>query len=166
MTFSERDLKILSLLYPKFKEQAKHFMKYCWKEGIPVRLTQGFRTFAEQDELKLKGVSRAKGGESFHNFGIAFDIAFGRFDSDKLTDPYKEPVPGAWEKCAKIGVRCGLVPGHYWTSFKDSPHYQANIKTSIDDLRKAFIKGGTYGLYALLDTREKESFYCLQALVH
>tara|TARA_R110000868_G_scaffold242882_5_gene498500 strand:- start:436 stop:948 length:513 start_codon:yes stop_codon:yes gene_type:complete len=161
MTFSERDIRILSLLYPPFKEMTKRFMVLCWEAGLPVRLTNGLRTFAEQDELLAKGtqVTKAKGGYSYHNYGIAFDICFGNFDDGKTPNPYVEPVAMAWEKCARIGLRCGLQPGYMWTSFQDKPHYQANIKASISDLRSAFLKGGTIGLYDFLNTHEKDSFF-------
>src|SRR3989442_4358551 len=57
----------------------------CAYAGIAVLVTQGLRTWEEQDALYAKGrtvppigkkyiVTKAKGGQSYHNFGLAFDI--------------------------------------------------------------------------------------------
>ena len=50
--------------------------------GNPVRVTQGLRTYAEQDALYAQGrttpgpiVTNARGGQSYHNFGLAIDVA-------------------------------------------------------------------------------------------
>ncbi len=66
-------------------------------EGLGLLVTQGLRTWAEQDALYAKGrtippigklfvVTKARGGQSWHNFGLAFDIvvldALGKNDWD------------------------------------------------------------------------------------
>lgn len=57
---------------------------------LDVRIVpQGaFRTYAEQNDLYARGISPARGGQSFHNFGIAFDI--GTFEGRR----YIENGPG------------------------------------------------------------------------
>ena len=55
----------------------------AWQEknGVTVKIICGTRTIKEQNELYAIGrtkagkkVTNAKGGSSFHNYGIAFDI--------------------------------------------------------------------------------------------
>jgi len=50
-------------------------------EGYTIEVVQGLRSFAEQDELFKQGrskpgqiVTRAKGGQSNHNYGLAVDL--------------------------------------------------------------------------------------------
>lgn len=154
MEFTKRDNVLLGGLYKPFADQIRHFLQVCWKEGHNAHLSQGFRTFAEQDRLFAGGYSRAKGGESLHNYGIAADIVFDNDPSPGIQNPYV----GSWDACANIGARCGLVPGHYWKTFKDSPHYEANITSKVSDLRSAFIRLGHNGLWDFLDTHEKDAF--------
>jgi peptidoglycan L-alanyl-D-glutamate endopeptidase CwlK len=78
----------------------------------------GTRTYAEQDALFAKGgVTKARGGFSNHNFGIAFDI--GVFSGAK----YLEESP-LYKAVAVIGKGLGLSWGGDWKSFVDEPHYQ------------------------------------------
>ena len=92
--------------------------------GINIKIISGLRTYEEQDALYAKGrpdngptVTNAKGGQSNHNFGIAFDI--GIFEGGKYL--------GNSPKYKAVGVLAmdlGLEWGGNWKSFKDEPHYQ------------------------------------------
>lgn len=95
--------------------------------GIEIKLISGYRTYAEQDELFAVGrtkelnrgrVTNAKGGESNHNFGIAFDI--GVFDGKT----YIPNDPAPYNAVGAIGTEIGLEWGGNWKTFKDKPHYQ------------------------------------------
>lgn len=149
---------ILSGLFPLFKRQMLSFLELCWQNGIPVHLCAGFRTFAEEDTVYASGKSHTKGGQSFHNYGLAADIVFDNSDRDGVQDPYVEPFGGAWLSCAQLGSKCGLQPGAFWASFQDKPHYQAMINTSVEDLKSAYIKGGIQSAWDLLYLRDKDSF--------
>ena len=94
--------------------------------GIEIKVISGTRTYAEQDELYAIGrtkelhrkpVTKAKGGYSNHNFGIAFDI--GVFEGTEfLKESPQYNVVGA------LGIEIGLDWGGNWKSFKDGPHFQ------------------------------------------
>lgn len=95
--------------------------------GIEIKLISGYRTYPEQDELFAVGrtkelnrgrVTNAKGGESNHNFGIAFDI--GVFDGKT----YIPNDPAPYNAVGEIGTEIGLEWGGNWKTFKDKPHYQ------------------------------------------
>lgn len=103
------------------------------KEDIII--TQGYRSSAEQNALwqigrdkngKIIGrtVTNAKGGQSQHNFGKAFDICFLK-NKKAYYPPANDPV---WEKVGAIGEKCGLIWGGRWTIKKegivDKPHFQ------------------------------------------
>lgn len=112
-----------------------------------VKILSGNRTYAEQDAIYAQGrtvpgiiVTKAKGGQSNHNFGIAWDIGIFRdgkyFDKDQ---PY-------------IDLGYKIMPtfmdlewGHNWHSIHDNPHY--NLKTLFSDtnsIRTHFEKGEKY----------------------
>lgn len=87
-------------------------------------LTQTLRTSAEQDKLYAQGrtrpgkvVTNARGGQSLHNYGLAFDIAFRDHDGSVLWD-----VP-LFARFAAIAKANGLAWGGDWKSFKDYPHF-------------------------------------------
>lgn len=96
--------------------------------GLPILITQTLRTMAEQQALYDQGrskpgkvVTNAKAGDSPHNYGLAFDVAF--VDNGVIT--WNEPRPGAWDELGKMGESLGLVWGGRWKSFPDRPHFEA-----------------------------------------
>lgn len=75
--------------------------------GYTLRISSGFRTVAEQDQLYNQGrtvnghiVTEAQGGKSIHNFGFAVDVVdrWKGYDID-------------WEKIGKVAEYCGLEHG-------------------------------------------------------
>lgn len=99
------------------------------KDGILLAVTQTLRTVAEQDVLYEQGraksgkvVTNAKGGESPHNYGLAFDTAF--VDTGNHIT-WNECRPGDWEALGKLGEGLGLVWGGRFRSFPDRPHFEA-----------------------------------------
>ncbi|MBU1102062.1 M15 family metallopeptidase, partial [Patescibacteria group bacterium] len=92
---------------PNFLSQVDEcFIPTAAVYGYTLRISSGFRTVAEQDQLYKQGrtvdghiVTEAPGGKSIHNFGFAVDVVdrWREYDID-------------WEKLAKIGTYCGLEP--------------------------------------------------------
>lgn len=75
--------KRIALTHPKLRDTFTAFVSECNNAfGINLRVTQGLRTFGEQDALYAQGrttpekiVTNAKGGQSYHNYGLAIDLA-------------------------------------------------------------------------------------------
>lgn len=91
---------------------------------IEIKIISGLRTYAEQDALFAKGrtapgpkVTNAKGGESNHNFGIAFDVGVFR-GKDYLSES------PAYDAVGAIGLEIGLEWGGNWHTIVDKPHFQ------------------------------------------
>ena len=100
----------------------------------PFRVTHTLRTLDEQLHLYAKGrkqtdagwvvvdrraiVTRAKPGDSPHNYGAAFDICF----LGKVPYPDDEQL---WEAIGITGEACGLVWGGRWKSLVDKPHFES-----------------------------------------
>lgn len=59
---------------PDMLDFERMFVRRLTKMNIPVFAHNMMRTPAEQDELYVKGVTKARGGESPHNYGMAGDI--------------------------------------------------------------------------------------------
>jgi peptidoglycan L-alanyl-D-glutamate endopeptidase CwlK len=135
----------LRLLHPKAQEAARIFLHTVRGAGIDARIISGTRTYAEQNGLFRQGrfgnkgpiVTNARGGQSNHNFGIAWDI--GIFDNGK----YLGDSP-LYKKAAEAGLAGGLEWGGNWASFKDLPHYQLATGLSISGVRERFENGQSF----------------------
>lgn len=73
------------------QEKAYELIGQAYKESIFVSITEGFRSIEHQHKLYSQGratpgsiVTNAKGGYSYHNYGLAFDIAL--LDNDGKVD--------------------------------------------------------------------------------
>jgi peptidoglycan L-alanyl-D-glutamate endopeptidase CwlK len=146
-----RDERHLKTLYPPFAAKVRKWMELCYEIKLPVHLTSSFRFFGEQDILWQQGKSKARGGESKHNFCLATDFCFDNGEQDGVQNPYHEPFPGAWEKAAIIAKSCGIIAGYFWKTFQDKPHLEAMTESSVDELRSIFIKKNKEGLFTYLD---------------
>ncbi len=137
-SFDERSERNIATLTPETQRAARIWLKaakaVAGAEGYDVRIICGTRTYAEQDALysKRPRVTKARGGQSMHNFGIAWDIGIFRG---------KEYV-GDHALYANVGKLCKLVPGiawgGMWTSFVDEPHYQLETYSSSTAARSVF----------------------------
>ncbi len=114
----------IAKLHPKIREDAATLLNTVQEKlGIKLRVTQGFRSFKEQNDLYEQGrtkpgkiVTNAKGGESYHNYGLALDVCEIR-GRDAIWDC-------DWKKIAPIAKGLGWEWGGDWKSFADRPHFQ------------------------------------------
>lgn len=104
------------------------------EKGISVVITEGFRSFKEQDELYKQGrtkkgniVTYARGGESYHNYGLAVDFALQKKDGSIIWDmEYDGNQNGKsdWLEVVEIAKKLGFKWGGDWNRFKDYPHLE------------------------------------------
>ena len=104
-------------LHPQIKEDVKNFILEAQKEGIYLRVTDGIRTVEEQNDVYQRGNSTVKGGYSYHNYGLAFDVVEIK-DGKALWDNDN------WDKIGELGKKYGFEWGGDWESFVDKPHFQ------------------------------------------
>lgn len=138
-TFDVRTEENLATLLPVAQNVARRFMKLATEKaselGIVVKIIDGTRSYAEQDALykKKPRVTKAKGGYSWHNFGLAFDIGLFTKDGEYL---------GESKHYTTLGKLAANVPylewGGTWKSFVDEPHFQLQRYKSISEARETF----------------------------
>lgn len=133
-------------LHPKFIPQATAFIEEIEEHfNLKFRVVQGLRTIAEQDAIYAQGrtkpgqiVTKAKGGQSYHNYGLAIDIV-----------PFKDPRTLDWDFnfhqlktfAEKHGLQCGIDfpspdPDHFENKFG---HNWRDLLAMVD--AKKFIPG-------------------------
>jgi peptidoglycan L-alanyl-D-glutamate endopeptidase CwlK len=136
----------IQLLHPKLRDEVNEIYKEICEAltgNAFCRFAYTLRTFAEQDELYALGrtkagkiVTKAKGGLSYHNYGLALDIVLiidnkeaswdekKDYDSDGISD---------WKEIVNIFKQHGWEWGGDWT-FKDTPHFQKTFGKSVREL--------------------------------
>jgi peptidoglycan L-alanyl-D-glutamate endopeptidase CwlK len=138
-TFDSRSEANIVSLVPKAQVAARKFLAAVIDAGIDAKIISGNRTWAEQDALfaKRPQVTKARGGFSNHNFGIAWDI--GIFKGGAYL-----PDSPLYTQAGQIGRQQGLEWGGDWRSFKDEPHFNLKTGLTIAQLRSAFLNGEAY----------------------
>jgi len=113
-------------LHPKAQPVFRAFIAKVQAMGWNVILTSGYRTFAEQADLKAENASNASPGSSFHNFGLAIDLNIQK----GLTMIRKADSKELWLKTGvpQLGKSMGLVWGGDFTSYHDPVHFEYRIK--------------------------------------
>jgi peptidoglycan L-alanyl-D-glutamate endopeptidase CwlK len=124
-----RSEKNIATLKAEVQPLARKLVEEGVERGINVKVISGYRSYAEQNALYAQGrskpgqiVTKARGGYSWHNFGLAFDI--GIFSANGK-EYYGESH--AYDTMGPIGEALGLEWGGRW-EFTDEPHFQYNPK--------------------------------------
>lgn len=123
-------------LLPRTKDKALFFQQQCAEEGIDIIFTSTYRDIESQEALYAQGrtkpgqiVTDARGGDSFHNYRVAFDVV--PVVNGKAVWGDKQ----LWERIGVIGKLCGLEWGGSWKGFKDRPHFQDTNGFTIADYK-------------------------------
>jgi peptidoglycan L-alanyl-D-glutamate endopeptidase CwlK len=148
----QKTLDRIQLLHPKLRNEAGQIyneIEAALKGRAICRFAYTLRTFAEQDALYAIGrtksgakVTNAKGGQSYHNYGLAIDIVLLKdtdgngtfetaswetnvdFDGDGVAD---------WIEVVNSFKRYGWDWGGDW-KFTDKPHFQKTLGFTIVQL--------------------------------
>lgn len=133
-------------MHPIVEERANQLMQQSAEKGIVIVITDGFRSAEDQDRLYEKGrssegniVTHAKGGESYHNFGLAVDFAIKVPSGNVIWDmQYDGNENGAadWMEVVEMAKVLGFEWGGDWARFKDYPHLEMNFGLSIAQLQR------------------------------
>lgn len=139
--------KRLADIHPMVRYMAQRLILESFAAGVPIIITQGYRSIAYQNDLFAQGrtkpgqiVTNARGGRSYHNYGLAVDFALlmpdGRTASwDTLRDGDNDRKAD-WLEVAEIGKRIGFEWGGDWPKFRDMPHFQHTFGLPVGSLFK------------------------------
>ncbi len=150
----EKTLERIKLLHPKLRDEAFSIYEEivsALNGKAACRFAYTLRTFAEQNALYAQGrtrpgqrVTNAKGGQSYHNYGLAIDIVLlldkdgnGTYETaswDTKTD-FDDDKKSDWQEIVAIFKRYGWEWGGDW-KFVDAPHFQKSLGKSIMELQK------------------------------
>ncbi len=127
----------LAALHPAVKTVFRDFINACEEGlGITLRITQGLRTIEEQQRLYETGrtrpgkkVTNAPGGASYHNYGLAIDLAV--LDADGKTVDWNYDMA----KLKPFAQTHGIEWGGDWHTLKDRPHFQMTLGYTVRELR-------------------------------
>jgi|SRR6478735_2110394 len=138
----------IKLLHPIVRKEVldmyTHANEKLLPKGVRLRFAYTLRTNKEQDDLYAKGrtkagriITNAKGGQSIHNYGLAFDIVI-LFDEDGdgKFEIASYDLDSYWMKVTNYFKSKGWEWGGDWKSFKDYPHFQKVFGLKWQDLIK------------------------------
>ncbi|WP_020616134.1 M15 family metallopeptidase [Paenibacillus daejeonensis] len=181
-----RSAKAIAGLLPVVQEAAKRLVDRSYGRGVPIVITQGLRTIAEQDALYAQGrtapgpiVTNARGGYSNHNYGVALDFALLLPDGRNVSWDMKRDGDGDgqadWMEVVEEAKRLGFSWGGDWVSFKDYPHLEMTFGLTTAQYRAgrrptqaqldAAMEIITRGEDAPMTEAEKQAFEALQQQV-
>lgn len=127
-------MSLIEGLHPKIRPMAIDFIAKAKTAGIDIKITAGMRTFEEQEKLYNQGrttpgniVTKAKPGQSFHNYGLAIDVV------PIVNGKAVWEDENLWQKLGVIGESAGFEWGGRW-KFVDKPHFQYPKNTKYNTL--------------------------------
>ena len=112
-------------LAPPVKQRAEAFIAAAKARNIDLLVTSTYRDNESQDALYAQGrtapgniVTRAKAGQSWHNWRCALDVV-PLVNGKAIWDDQ-----AIWKQVGEIGKSCGLEWAGDWVTFKEFPHFQ------------------------------------------
>lgn len=116
----------ISDLDPRVQPICRRHIELCEAVGIELLVTSTWRDFESQDDLFAIGrtkdlgrkpVTNAKGGKSWHNYRVAYDVVPIVGGKAQWNSPL-------WKEIIALGIQAGAEAGAEWKTFPDKPHFQ------------------------------------------
>ena len=124
-------------LAPPVKQRAEAFIAAAKARNIDLLVTSTYRDNESQDALYAQGrtapgniVTRAKAGQSWHNWRCALDVV-PLVNGKAIWDDQ-----AIWKQVGEIGKSCGLEWAGDWVTFKEFPHFQYTGGLTIAQLQQ------------------------------
>ena len=125
-------------LHPKVRQIFTSFIEDAEKEfGITLRVSEGYRSIAYQNSLYEKGrtqsgkiVTNAKGGSSYHNYGLAIDLVELKDGKVNWNFDYSKLLP--------LARKYNIAWGGLFKNILDKPHYEITFGYNWRDLLRKY----------------------------
>lgn len=140
---------------PEFASRTTDTLKDMRRENVDMRVTDGLRTVAEQNDLYAQGrtrpgnrVTNARGGQSWHNYGLGADITF----MNEAGTPHWDTTGDyaqLWERYGSNARSHGLEWGGDWRN-QDLPHVEYHPGVGAGDagnMLNTYNRGGYEGVW-------------------
>mgnify|MGYP007100044882 FL=1 len=164
-------LERISTLHPKIRQRVldayTHINNKLLGKGVRLRFAYTTRTNEEQNELYAQGrtklfdskgkrlgkVTNAKGGESIHNYHLAWDIVLlldkngdGVFEEASWNTvlDFDKDGKADWMECVEYFKSIGAKWGGDFQSIVDKPHFEMTFGHSWRTLKQMFDNGNTF----------------------
>lgn len=132
----------VALLHPKVKDKFAAFITDAEEAmDITLLMVQGGRTFAQQQAIYDQGrttpgkiVTKAKPGQSYHNYFLAGDLVPFKVDNKTLDWEYN------FELLVPFAAKYGITWGGYFPS-PDRDHFECKFGHSWQDLLAMYNAG-------------------------
>lgn len=145
-TFDASTEENIASLVPKAQRSARQFMLNAKSFPYTIKILSGGRTYAEQNALFAKRpvVTKARAGQSWHNYGIAWDV--GIFEGKTYFEGRNAKENKAYTDLAKLILpkMKELEWGGSWKSIVDMPHYQLASGKNIRQAQALLEAGVAY----------------------
>lgn len=153
----------LALLYPPFRERLERGLAIAHSRGLMAYPFECFRNPARQAWLYAQGrtrpgmiVTRAKPGNSWHEYGVATDLVFdGSAQPGTQWDwdgDYIGEKKGDYQKLGPIMQAQGLEWfGAVGSDFFEMPHFQQTWGLSLERAQLLMASGGIHAVWRELD---------------
>ena len=139
------DSHLLADLHPRVRVMAGELLARSAAAGVPLTVTFTLRSMATQTALYARGrscpgcvVTNARAGYSFHNYGLAVDvaptelIALPRWGD---TPEHQARAHELWNRVGVIGKSIGFRWGGDFARLSDRPHFEWSGDLSLAQLR-------------------------------
>jgi len=136
MTGDPRSNREIQHLDPRVQLPAANFINRVNAElGQRITILQGFRSIQTQNTFYAQGrtapgpiITNARGGQSYHNYGLAVDVYMvnrnGNIDFNAVVPP----------AVIEIARQEGFEWGGNWRRFRDNPHFQMTFGQTVQQL--------------------------------
>lgn len=152
----------IQLLHPAVREEVTIIINEANQQltgKAEVRISQGLRTIEEQNNLYAQGrtkpgkkVTNAKGGSSYHNYGLAVDIVLiidGKEASWDTEKDFDNDDKADWMEVVAVFKKYNWAWGGNFKSITDKPHFEKTFGYTVSQLlakhiNKDFIPSTNY----------------------
>ncbi|MEJ8303429.1 M15 family metallopeptidase [Saccharibacillus sacchari] len=140
-------------IHPEVQAKTNDLVAQAADRGIEIVITSDFRSSEEQDRLFRQGredsgniVTNARGGQSYHNYGLAIDFALrdgkGGVVWDMEVDRNGNGRPD-WMEVVELAKALGFDWGGDWDRFPDYPHFQMDFGYTLRQLQNGKVPKGS-----------------------
>ena len=140
-------------IHPEVRAKTDTLIARAADRGIEIIITSDFRSSEEQDRLFRQGrqdagniVTNARGGQSYHNYGLAIDFALRDGNGGVVWDMEVDRNGNGrsdWMEVVELAKALGFDWGGDWDRFPDYPHFQMDFGYTLRQLQNGKVPKGS-----------------------